>query len=59
MNRPSSTITAATIGGALMTVVWELLAMFTALDPTAALVAATTTLVAAVAGYFRKETVIK
>ena len=59
MNKPSSTITAATIAGMSAAVVWELVATFTSVSPTAGLIAGSTALAAALAGYFKKENVIK
>ena len=59
MNRPSSTITAATIAGMGAAVVWELVATFTTVSPTAGLIAGSTALASAVAGYYKKERVIK
>lgn len=59
MNRPSSTITAATIAGMGASVAWELVATFSSVDPTAGLIAGSTALAAAAAGYFKKEKVIR
>lgn len=59
MNKPSSTITFATIAGMSAAVVWELVATFTAISPTAGLIAGSTALAGAVAGYFKKENVMK
>jgi hypothetical protein len=59
MNRPSSTITAATIAGMGAAVVWELVATFTTVSPTAGLIAGSTALASAIAGYYKKERVIK
>jgi hypothetical protein len=59
MNRPSSTITAATIAGMTASVGWELVATFSSVDPTAGLIAGSTALAAAAAGYFKKEKVIR
>jgi hypothetical protein len=58
MNKPSSTITFATIAGMGAAVTWELVATFTSISPTAGLIAGSTALAGAVAGYFKKETVI-
>ena len=58
MNKPSSTIQAATLAGTGAAVAWELIATFTAISPTAGLIAGSTALAGAVAGYFKKETVI-
>lgn len=59
MNRPSSTITAATIAGMSAAVVWELVATFSTVEPTAGLVSGSTALAAALAGYFKPEKVLK
>ena len=59
MNTPSSTITAAALGGAGMTVIWELITLLTMWEPSAVLVSAVTTLVAALIGYYKKENVLK
>ena len=59
MNKPSSTITAATIAGMAAAVVWELVSTFTTVSPTAGLIAGSTALAAALAGYFKPERVIK
>ena len=60
MNKPSSTITAATLAGMGMTVLWELVMQFNlvgAVRP--ALIAGSVALVIAVVGYFKKENVLK
>lgn len=59
MNKPSSTITAAGLAGTGMTVVWELVATFTAYDPTAGLIAGSTVFVSSLVGYWKKENVLK
>ena len=59
MNKPSSTIQAASLAGIGASVGWELIATFTAISPTAGLIAGSTALAAAAAGYFKKETVMK
>lgn len=58
MNRPSSTITAATLAGLGMTVLWGLVKTFTdiPLDPT--LVSGSTMLVSGWVGYMKKENVL-
>lgn len=58
MNRPSSTITAAALAAAALTFVWGLVDTFTTIQVSAMLVSASTALVAAIFGYFRKETVL-
>ena len=59
MNRPSSTITAATLAATGLTLVWGLIDTFTAITVGAMLVSASTGFVAAIFGYFTKEKVIK
>ncbi len=58
MNKPSSTITAATIAGMAAALVWELVATFSAVEPTAGLIAGSTALASAVVGYFKREKVL-
>ena len=58
MNKPSATITAATLAGMGMTMFWEVLMQFTTLEVRAALVAGSVTFVSALVGYFKKETVL-
>ncbi len=59
MNRPSSTITAATLAGMAVTAAWALVDNFTALEVSATVVSSTTTFAAALVGYFKRETVYK
>lgn len=58
MNKPSSTITAATLAGSGATVFWGLVETFTAVEPSAMLISGSTALAAGLAGYFKKETVL-
>ena len=58
MNRPSSTITAATLAGLGMTVFWGLVTSFTNINPDPTLVSGSVALIGGLAGYFRKETVL-
>lgn len=58
MNKPSSTITAATLAGMAMALIWELIVTFTDIELSAGLVAASTVFVAAAVGYFKKENVL-
>ena len=58
MNKPSSTITAATLAGTATTLGWGVVDTFTAIDPSAMLVSGSTAFVAALFGYFKKEKVI-
>ena len=59
MKTPSSTIMAATLAGTAATLLWGIVEMFTGVAASAAIVAGTTTLVAALFGYFKRETVLK
>ena len=59
MNRPSSTITAATLAGMGTSVVWELVATFSDVDLSAGVVAASTVFVSSLVGYYKKENVLK
>ena len=59
MNRPSSTITAASLAAAGLTLIWGLVDTFTAIQVGAMLVSASTAFVAAAFGYFKKEKVLK
>ena len=58
MNKPSSTITAATLAGMGIALVWELVATFTTFTLSPGLIAASTVFVAAVVGFFKKENVL-
>jgi hypothetical protein len=59
MNRPSSTITAATLAGFGMTFFWELVMQFSTMDWRPTLVAGSVTFVSALAGYIKKENVLQ
>jgi hypothetical protein len=59
MNKPSSTITAATLAGMGMTLFWELVTQFSTAEITESLVAASVVFVSAAVGYFKKENVLK
>ena len=60
MNKPSSTITAATLAGLGMTMLWELVMQFsTTVDWRPTLVAGSVTFVSALVGYFKKENVLQ
>lgn len=59
MNKPSSTITAATLAATGITLIWMLVDSFTALSVSAGVVSGSTAFVAAVFGYFKKENVLK
>jgi len=58
MNKPSSTITAATLAGMGVSLGWELAATFTDITLSPGLVAASTVFVSALAGFFKKENVL-
>ena len=58
MNKPSSTITAAALAGAGVTLAWALVDNFTALSVSAAVVSGSTAFVAAAFGYFKRENVL-
>ena len=59
LNKPSSTITAATLAGMGVALLWELVATFTDVTLSAGLVSASTVFVSAAFGYFKKENVLK
>ena len=59
MNRPSSTITAATLAGMAVTAAWALVSNFTTLEVSPEVVSSTTTFAVAVVGYFKRERVYK
>ena len=59
MNKPSSTITTATLAGMGMSVTWELIATFTDIELSAGMVAASVVFVSSLCGYFQRETVLK
>lgn len=59
MNKPSSTITAATLAGMGAALLWELLATFTNIEPTAGLIAGSTVFISSLFGYLKKEKVMK
>lgn len=60
MNRPSSTITSATLAGMGMTVVWGAVKTFyPELELAPTLISGSTTFVAALVGYFKREKVLR
>jgi len=60
MNRPSSTITAATLAGMGMTMAWQLVMYLEVIPPPPpSMIAASVTFVSALVGYYKKETVLK
>ncbi len=58
MNQPSGTITAAMLAGLAIAFVWEMIDMFTDIEPSLGTVAASVVLVNGLVGYFRKENVL-
>ena len=58
MNKPSSTITAATLAATAVTLIWMLVDNFTALSVSAGVVSGSTAFVAALFGYLKKENVL-
>ena len=58
MNRPSSTITAATLAGMGVALIWELVATFTEVQLSPGLVSASTVFASSLVGYFKKENVL-
>jgi len=58
MNKPSSTITAATLAGMGMTLFWEMFQQFSTMDVRASLVAVSVAFVTALVGYAKKENVL-
>ena len=59
MNKPSSTITAATLAGMAMSLVWGTVNEFTALQISPQYVALSVTFVSGLVGYVKKERVLK
>lgn len=59
MNKPSSTITAATLAASAVTLVWMLVDNFSAISVSAGVISGSTAFIAAAFGYFKKENVIK
>ena len=59
MNKPSSTITAATLAGMGAALMWELVATFTDVTLSAGLISASTVFVSSLVGYFKREKVLK
>lgn len=59
MNKPSSTITAATLVGTGITAVWALVDNFTEISVSATVVSTTSLFGMALAGYLKKEKVLK
>ena len=59
LNKPSSTITAATLAGMGTALLWELVATFGNVELSPGLIAASTVFVSSLVGYFKKENVLK
>jgi len=59
VNKPSSTITAATLAGMAVTVLWQLVATFTDVQPTPGLISGSTVFVSGLVGYLKREKVLK
>lgn len=57
MNKPSSTITAATLAGVAMSLFWGTVNEFTELTISAGYISLSVTFVSALAGYYKKENV--
>ena len=58
MNKPSSTITAATLAGLAMGVIWGIVSTFTTIVVDPMLISGSTAFASALAGYFKKEKVL-
>lgn len=58
MNKPSSTITAATLVGMGITACWAVIDNFTAITVSATVVSTTALFGMSLAGYFKKEKVL-
>jgi len=58
MNKPSSTITAATLTGLGVALLWQLIAAFSTIDVGAGVISASTIFAASLVGYFKKENVL-
>lgn len=58
MNKPSSTITVATLVGMGIAILWELVATFTEIRPTPGLIAGSTVFISSLFGYLKKEKVL-
>lgn len=58
MNRPSSTITFATLAGFAVAFAWEMIDTFTTIEPSLGAVGSSVAFAGALAGYFKKENVL-
>ena len=59
MNRPSSTITAATLAGLFMSLLWGSINEFTELTVSAGYISLSVTFVSGLVGYLKPERVLK
>lgn len=59
MNRPSSTITAATLAGMAMSLFWGSVNEFTALTVSPQYIALSVTFISGLVGYLKREKVLK
>jgi len=59
MNRPSSTITAATLAGMFMSLLWGTVNEFTPMDISPQYIALSVTFVSGLVGFLKKERVLK
>ena len=59
MNRPSSTITAATLAGLCMSLFWGTLSEFTTIVISPGYISLTVTVASGLVGYLKKEKVLK
>lgn len=59
MQTPSSTVQAATMASAAVTVLWEMVMLFTTFEPSSILIGGTITLATGIVGYMKKENVLK
>ena len=59
MNRPSSTITSATLAGMAMSLLWGTINEFTALTISPQYIALSVTFVSGLVGYLKREKVLK
>ena len=58
MNRPSSTITFATLAGMAVAFFWEMIDTFTNIEPSLGAVSTSVALAGGLIGYFKKENVL-
>jgi len=58
VNKPSSTITAATLAGMGVALIWEVVAISTDIQVSPGLISASTVFVGSLVGYFKRENVL-